>query len=331
MSAPKDRRRHAHNYCVLARQRADEGRLEEARRYLARAGRLDPANTDVRRTTAAVSYAVGDMDAAERDMDRLYRSPMRDATTCHLLGNIHLARDQAGRALDLYREAAALGGDGPELCYNRALALYLLADLDRAEAEFAAALEFDPDYGRAMDGMGCLERARGRLESATAWFEAAAEADPALPEAQEHLGEALYEAGIFDQAEEHLERAEALDPGRPNTHRLLGEVHAARNQWRQALLHWQRATEAAPDSDEALRGTARALMALGQPDDARRYLEQSLDVNPENVRARVDLGTLYLDTGQLQEALEHLRHAERLAGDNPQIALLIDRALSQSG
>lgn len=330
MSTPRDRRRHAQNYCVLARQQADEGRLEQAAAYLSRAARLDPANADVRRTTAALCYARGDLEAAERELERLYRSPLRDEVACHLLGNIHLSRDHVARALDLYREAADLGGDGPELCYNRALAQYL-GDLDRAEAEFAAALEFDPDYGRAMDGMGCVERSRGSQEGAIAWFEAAAEADPSLPDAHEHLGEAHYESGIYDEAEHHLERAAALDPDRLNVQRMLGEIHASRKQWRQALLHWQRAAEAAPDCDETLRGMARACAALGRPDDAKRYFELSLDANPKNVGARVDLGALYLDTGQLQRALEHLRHAERLADDDPRIAALIDRALRESG
>lgn len=321
------RRRHAHNYCVLARRQADEGRFDEALVCLARARRLDPSNSDVRRASAAVYYAMGDLAAAEQELDHLHSSLEPDATTCHLLGNICLARNDGPRALHLYAEAASLGGDGPELCYNRALARYYMADLEGGEAEFRAALRFDPGYGRAMDGLGCLERARGRTESAMTWFRMAAEADESLCEAHEHLGEMLLEQGRLEEAERYLEHARALDLERPRPHQLLGEIHAARQEWRQALFHWQRAADSAPGCDEALHGVARACLALGRANDAREYLEQSLHANPGNIRARVDLGALYLRAGERHRALEHLRQAQRLAGDNRQIATLIARAL----
>jgi len=332
VTAARDRRRHARNYWLLAQQRADEGRLDEAHGYLTRAGRLDPSSREIRRAEASLSYARGDLAAAERQLRRLYASSSgRDAATCHLLGNIHLFREDGARALELYREAAASGGESPELCYNRGLACYLLADLDGAEAEFLAALEFDLDYGRAMDGLGCVDKARGRTDSAIAWFQMAADADAALYEAHQHLGEALFERGMLDQARSHLRRAGALDPGRPEAHRLLGEIHAARKEWRQALLRWQRAAEAAPECDEALSGMGRACAALGRPDDAMQYLELALDANPENLWARVDLAALHLRAGRRRRALDHLRRAQRLAGDDPRIAYLIAHALHPGG
>jgi tetratricopeptide (TPR) repeat protein len=335
VSAARDRRRRARNYSVLARQCADGHRFEEALSHLAKARQLDPANRDIRQATATIYYATGDLAAAERELTSLYSSPGCDAITCALLGNVHLARDEAARALELYREAASLGGDGRELSYNRGLARYLTADLDGAQAEFMAALDFDPGHARAMDGLGCVEQARGNGERAVTWFESAAQADGSLCDVQEHLGEALFESGVLERAERHLERAAALDPARAEPQRLLGEIHAAREEWRAALLHWQRAVEAAPapparqtpGKDEALRGMARACMALDRPHDAKRYLEESLEANPGNVRACLDLGTLCLRVGERRRALEHLRRAQHLAGDDPQIARLIARAL----
>jgi arylsulfatase A-like enzyme/Flp pilus assembly protein TadD len=73
---------------------------------------------------------------------------------------------------------------------------------------------------------------------------------------------------------------------------LLGESALRRKTWERAADEFQRCLELNPTFDNAMTGLAQALFKLGRRDEARTWLQKTLQNNPENYRAWYQIGLL---------------------------------------
>lgn len=187
--------------------------------------------------------------------------------------------------------------------------------LDEAERQYRTALQRAPDYGLAQAGMAYVRAARGDDAGAIELLTKAVESMP-LPEHVIALGDLYARNGRTDEARRQYELVRVLE--RLFTangvaldaetalfladHDLPEALTYARAGYEQRpsiygadVLGWSlykagRYQEAQTYAQEALRlGTKDALklyhagmiaLALNQPEEARRYLEQALGINP---------------------------------------------------
>jgi superkiller protein 3 len=89
---------------------------------------------------------------------------------------------------------------------------FALNEIDRAEAEFHAALELDPANGDAYFGLGQVRLSQGNRRQAVEQFRRAIEVAPESPTAYPVLAGTLIEAGQVAEARKLLERAVTLNP-----------------------------------------------------------------------------------------------------------------------
>jgi tetratricopeptide (TPR) repeat protein len=95
-----------------------------------------------------------------------------------------------------------------------------------------------------------------------------------------------------DQAEALLTEVQQKDPQIYVIPFLLGESALRRQNWERAADQLQRCLELNPNFDNAMTGLARALAKLGRSDEARRWLNKALQINPQNYRAWYQAGLL---------------------------------------
>lgn len=79
----------------------------------------------------------------------------------------------------------------------------------------------------------------------------------------------------------------------------------------------------------AQRGTAQVL--LGSSDEARRLLGQAVELDPGHVRARVNLGNVLLEGGELDAAVGSYRRALEIDADDPHALHNLGVALRRQG
>lgn len=115
-------------------------------------------------------------------------------------------------AEDLYRQAVSKWPNDADRHTNLGVCLGLQKNYDAAEAEFALALQLNPQSVAALYNMGCNAYAQRR----------------------------------HDDAKMYLERASAIDAKHAGCHRALGMVHEASGNKTEAIAHYERAIKLAP-------------------------------------------------------------------------------------
>ena len=80
---------------------------------------------------------------------------------------------------------------------------------------------------------------------------------------------------------------------------LLGETALRRKNWEEAAAELKRCLELNPNFDQAMAGLARALINLGNPLEARQWLDQALKFNSQNYRVWYELGHLESQTDKV--------------------------------
>ena len=89
----------------------------------------------------------------------------------------------------------------------------LTADrLNEAEAEFVLALEYNPHYAEAVNGLGLIAYRRGQLDRARDHFREAIVHNDDFAEAHGNLGVILLETGKHRDAETALRAAARIEP-----------------------------------------------------------------------------------------------------------------------
>lgn len=154
-----------------------------------------------------------------------------------------------------------------------------LPDLDAAEPAVAAAI-------------------------AEAWTEV--RAAPESSDAWGRLGSLLLAHNYRAEAEAALGQAERLDPDEARWP-YLQALAKLRQQPPEALPPLRRAVERSPD-DPSLRGQlADTLLELGETEEAAAHYRRLLEGGKRSSRAHLNLARIAAESGEVEEAIEHLQ------------------------
>lgn len=123
------------------------------------------------------------------------------------------------------------------------------------------------------------------------------------------LAQRLMEKGDFTEARLEIARGLEKEPGAPMLRLALARLDIATGQPAQALNTLKDLDEksVAPWRISALRG--RAMVALGQWDDARKVLKEALTLNPEPAEVHYALGLVYQHDKDWQQSAQSFRLA----------------------
>lgn len=150
--------------------------------------------------------------------------------------------------------------------------------------------------------------------------------EPATPEGEPEP----LEAG-FRKSMAHFQRALELNPVEPAARLGIARLHAAQGDTSAALEEMVRELELNPGSTGSagpLVGYARQVSQLARAADV---LRAALARRPRNADVRMELGTLLLSLGQMEEALRDLRTAAEHAPDSLTAQLRWAQGQAQAG
>jgi len=194
-----------------------------------------------------------------------------------------------------------------DLLYIAAVAGRYLKRFDVAADYLAQLHAAAPEYGRAWQEAGHLERAQGSTAKALAAFQRATQFNPALEASWRAQADILSASGRATDAANATAQADRLKT-------MPRELLAATNHLHEGRLlraeefcrHFLRQN---PKHTEGMRLLAQIGMKLGILDDAEFLLESARTFDPENIQIRLD----YIDALRRRQKFAHaMQEAEAL-------------------
>lgn len=211
-------------------------------------------------------------------------------------------------------------------------------DFDKAKLLFQKALRLEPRNMEAHTYLGVIADRRGALAEAERNFQSAVANAPDSPVARNNYGAILMRLGRAQEAARQFERSLTLKPDQPAallnlaTIRFNAGTPAALDSARQLL---ERAEAMTPDVDSE---RALVLVDCRLSDSKRAAKDYELYKKSvtsrkvgDDVQKQHDLGKALLNAGLFPQAVDELRGANGGASDDPEIVVLLAKALHASG
>lgn len=151
--------------------------------------------------------------------------------------------------------------------------------------------------------------------AADAWA-AALKLEPRSAKFSYLLGLNLYAAGQSEQAAEALQQSAELNPGSLQTRLLLATVLDQLHRGDQAATEWRAALDLDPNSNLALDGVARSLLAKNE----NSAVIQMLGSRPLDENLALDLAIAYDHSRRIDEATATLVHAHNADPSSTKLA-----------
>ncbi len=293
---------------VLGSLLLDGGNTDEALAILKPGAEADPSGD------AALGYGLLLQSLGRKSDARRVLAPLasswRPSNAADALRAARAARaiGQARTANSLFRDALSMLPDDPAI--NTAWGDLFLEKFDAANAiqSYRAALKVDPEWAPAHLG---LSQALAQEDSlgAAASARKALEIDPRLGDAHLAMARDALDRDRPVDARAAIDRALAINPRRLDAHALLAGMAFVGGRIPDYEKELAAIFAVNPVFGDAYRAVADQAAAHYRFEDAVALLRKAVDLEPDNIRARAELGLHLLRVGEEQEARRILESA----------------------
>lgn len=263
-------------------------------------------------------HRAGRVDEAESTYRRVLAEQPDNPEALHMLGVVHLQRQQLTDALKLFNEAIAHNGDDARYHNNLGNTLMGLARHQDAIAAFQQACAIDPGFLIARCNSGFALYKAQRFSEAAQEYAAVLEVDPGNLAALTNFGVMLLKQGQFSEAERYFRRGLLSNPDNLGLLFNLGVVLERLNQVDEAGSLAHRALDLDPAAADPHFLLARLDKRAGRLVEARGALKSLLSKplrEDMETDAWFDLGQVLDRTGEFDEAIAAFEK-----GNNRQVA-----------
>jgi tetratricopeptide (TPR) repeat protein len=181
-----------------------------------------------------------------------------------------------------------------------------VAVFDKAEEFYREAMEQYPDRPEPYVSLARLYGNTGKPQAGVDILNSAAGRRVEDPRVGIEKASLLIILGRHDEALSGLEAVKHTHPYEPRLHQLMGLSHLDRGRPDLALADLEKELDYVGGGFITYSGLGRAKLELGEYEEAARYLESALAINPFNAPASVQLADTYSNLEQPLKACEVL-------------------------
>jgi tetratricopeptide (TPR) repeat protein len=316
---------------------------------------LDPKNAEAHTNRGALEFLQGDCSTAsrdfrdalaanrslarakgmlgicesregDRDAQRTLEGAYAEVKEKHLrtqvglqLAGIFFQQGDIERAAQMAQSLVDMSPDDIEVLYMAQLVYSELADVTLNKFTILAA-------GTARMQQVIAEHLvnAGNLKEAIAHYQKCLEMDPRIPGVRFELAEAILGSARSDpstqaQAESVLEQAMKAEGDSAQIESEFGRIALLQSDNQTAYARYAKALAMDPGDADAQIGMGHALMSLGKPEEAVKYLRRAVAADPLNSEAHYRLGTAYRMLHLEIEAERELTLFEEIKKTNTQV------------
>ena len=277
-----------------------------------------PANQALALIEAQASVDAGNLSEAEKTVRRYLADNANSADGHYLLGYVLFRQGNPKASLEEYRQGAL---------YRTPVALdlevmgcdyFLLEDYAAADQWLTKSVELDPRDAQTRYYLGRTKYNEKRFDEAVRAFTESLRLGAKNVKAADNLGLAYEGLGKTEEALAAYRNAVAWDAAAPSKtlepYLNLGTLLAENARASEALPYLEQASQIAPSDARTHRELGKAYLALNRPDEAKRELEKTVALEPENAPAHFLLAQADRKFGLAQDALAETARYTALTG-----------------
>jgi tetratricopeptide (TPR) repeat protein len=272
------------------------------------AAQAQPGEADRIFARAVQLHQSGDVEGAIREYQSLLSS---NPNRVDALSNLGAAYARLGRyedAIEQYKRALTGDDRNVTIRFNLALAYYKAAYFTEAASEFGRVIGAQPENKNAVfllaDCYLQLGEDRKVIELLSP-REATYGNDRALTYL---LGTALIHVNELEKGQLLIDRI-LRDGNSAEAKLLMGTAHMTAHDYPSAVKEFEGAIELDPKLPTAHSVYAKALLRMGEVEQAKKAFQHELEINPNDFDANLYLGLLLKQDEENEKALAHFEHA----------------------
>ncbi|HXI03520.1 MAG TPA: sulfatase-like hydrolase/transferase [Candidatus Saccharimonadales bacterium] len=259
-----------------------------AREYLAG----EPDNTSVRQFLADSYRGLGMYDEALSEYRTILGVSPDDVDVLLNVGWVLSKQGDAQQAMATYEKVLKIHPKHIFALSSLGNLHFLQGDLPGAAKYYRQVLLEKPNHWKTIVAMAEIFQRQGMSHEAKVFLQRAIEIKPKDLDSYLSLGWLQFTDKEYDDALKTLDTAEKNFPTTPEIDISRGDVLVALNRIDEAETSYQKGLREAPRAAQGYHGLARVAEARGRKDEAVKYLQQALEMNPDDKAARQDLARL---------------------------------------
>jgi len=328
----------------------DEKDFTGALKALQHALEIDPRSTGTQFNLVQAYLGGGQKEKGLALAHKLSEQAKNDVRAHFTLGVLLAGQRQYGDAIHEFEAADALQPGTFEILYDLGKAQLRSGNDEKAKEVLKQALKLSPDSaetlyflaeacadeGKDLDALDFLVQAHklaprnpdvivlmARLSMKQSFYgdaipllEEGLKVDPHRPDLLAALGECYFVSGKVDQALPTFQKLLQVDSS-SRSYAFLGVCYRHLGRFDQAEKYLQQGLKLNPRDVPCLYNLGYIASRQGQYDLGEKWLKQALEIDPNYGEALLELGNLYMHQRKFEEALPLLRKCAQL---NPQAA-----------
>ncbi|TYC63411.1 tetratricopeptide repeat protein [Rhodobacterales bacterium] len=256
----------------------------------------------------------GELEKARRQYKDVLKKAPKNADALHLLGVTYRQMGFPKRAMDYITKAIA--SDPKQSVFYANLARVMLdlgTDADSLLAVTNKALSLNPKEREARNIKAIALTKKKEYQEAEFLYQGLIVDYPDFAEAYQNFGSLLIEAGQEEHAVNFFSKAIMLDPSNVNDFIQRARCRLKLKQYEASQYELTEALERFPGNTEVDHEAARLLFSMNETRKAVEYARKTVASDPKNYHKMITLGVSLLMNGALEESLEAMMKARKLA------------------
>jgi tetratricopeptide (TPR) repeat protein len=226
------------------------------------------------------------------------------------LGEVYLRKEQYQLAEAYAKRALELEPGYNYARHNLAVAYFYQDQFDHSIKEGLRTLVENPRRPDTHALLGRAFMASGQLRTANTHFRQALEIDPSNGMFHYYYGRLLYKVADYANAVQHLRQAVEWAPEDAWIHYELGRALHGQGSVDAALTAYEQAW-ALDQIPAAANAVGAVHFVSGRHREARQFFTYTLERDPSNLQALINIDLLDIEQGHISKGLEHLRTLQR--------------------
>lgn len=297
---------------AVAKQYIYLGKVETAIEVLSRALRIDHTYIKSHLLLAEIYHRKGKITQAEKHYLLAVQLDSTDFDANNNLALIYNARKEYKQAAFYYERLVRLGHGTGEIQFMLGNLYFEIQDYDRSLQTFQEYLESYPDVEQGYLAVGLVMLAQKDTLRALDWYRKTYGENKNFGSVRDEIANTLIDLGDWEGAVQIYEEA-AADSNDVISRLRLGELYMANGDTNRAIETYERITQTHPKEWRAPYQLGIIYFLKLDWEQCIAFLQSTVDINKSWPDAWFRLGLAYQQQGQLSEAEESFREAQKLA------------------